>query len=73
MPQPLNLVGSGSGTLLVYRQTRMLLHAYPGGVVLKVEQVLHIPGQRSHPSVEVRALEIGHGLKTLLPYRVLTF
>jgi hypothetical protein len=51
----------------------MLLHAYPGGVVLKVEQVLHIPGQRSHPSVEVRALEIGHGLKTLLPYRVLTF
>jgi hypothetical protein len=37
MPQPLNLAGGGSGTLLVRRQTRTLLHAYPGGVVLKVE------------------------------------
>jgi hypothetical protein len=39
--------------------------------VLEVEQVLHILGQRSHPGVEVRALEVGHGLKTLLPYGVL--
>jgi hypothetical protein len=45
MPQPLNLVGGGSGTLLVHHQTRTLLHAYPGGVVLKVEQVLRVPGQ----------------------------
>jgi hypothetical protein len=39
--------------------------------VLEVEQVLRVPGQRSHPSVEVRALEVGHGGKTLLPYGVL--
>jgi hypothetical protein len=37
MPQPLSLVGSGSGTVLVRHQTRMLRHAYPGGVVLEVE------------------------------------
>jgi hypothetical protein len=39
--------------------------------VLKVEHALHVPGQRSHPDVEVRALEVGHDLKTLLPYGVL--
>jgi hypothetical protein len=39
--------------------------------VLEVEQVLYIPSQRSHPGVEVRALEVEHGLKALLPYRVL--
>jgi hypothetical protein len=37
----------------------------------EVEQVLCVPGQQNHPSVEVRALEIGHSLKVLLPYRVL--
>jgi hypothetical protein len=71
MPQPLNLMGGSIGTLLVRRRTRTLLHACPGGVVLKVKHVLHIPSQRSHPSMEVRALEVGHGLKTLLPYGVL--
>jgi hypothetical protein len=71
MPQPLNLTGGGNGTLLVCRQTRTLLHACPGGVVLKVEQVLRVPSQQSHLSVEGRALEAGHGLKTLLPYGVL--
>jgi hypothetical protein len=71
MPQPLNLTGGGSGTLLIRCQMRTLLHAYPGGVVLKVEQVLHVLGQRSHPDMEVRALEVGHGLKTLLPHGVL--
>jgi hypothetical protein len=44
MPQPLNLMGDGSGTLLVRRQMRTLLHAYPDGVVLKVEQVQCVPG-----------------------------
>jgi hypothetical protein len=48
-----------------------LLHACSGGVVLQVEQVLRVPGQRSHPGVEVRALEVGHGRKMLLPYGVL--
>jgi hypothetical protein len=71
MPQPLNLTGGSSGTLLVRRQTRTVLHACPGGVALKVEQVLHVPIQRSHPGMEVRALEVGHGLKMLLPYGVL--
>jgi hypothetical protein len=64
MPQPLNLAGGGSGTLLLCRQTHTLLHACPGGVVLKVEQILRVPGQRSHPDMEVRALEVGHDLKT---------
>jgi hypothetical protein len=45
MPQPLNLAGSGSGTLLVRCQTRMLLYACPDGVVLEVEQALHVTGQ----------------------------
>jgi hypothetical protein len=45
MPQPLNLTGGGSSTLLVCHQTRTLLHSYPGGVVLEVEQVLRVPGQ----------------------------
>jgi hypothetical protein len=49
----------------------MLLHACPGDVVLEVEQVLRIPSQRSHPDVEVRAHEVGHGLTALLPYGVL--
>jgi hypothetical protein len=71
MPRPLNLVSGGGGALLVRRQTRMLLHACPGSVVLKVEQVLRVPSQRSHPDVEVRALEVRHGLKALLPYGVL--
>jgi hypothetical protein len=40
-------------------------------LLLEVEQVLRVLGQRSHPSVEVRALEVGHSLKTLLPHGVL--
>jgi hypothetical protein len=71
MPQPLNLASGGGGTLLVRRQMHTLLHAYPDSVVLEVEQVLRIIGQRNHPSVEVRALEVKHGLKALLPYGVL--
>jgi hypothetical protein len=71
MPQPLNLACGGGGTLLVRRQTRTVLPGCPGGVVLEVEQVLHVLGQLSHPGMEVRALEVGHGLKVLLPYRVL--
>jgi hypothetical protein len=32
---------------------------------------LRVFGQRSHPDAEVRTLEVGHGLHTLLPYGVL--
>jgi hypothetical protein len=71
MPHPLNLMGGGGGTLLIHRQTRTLLPGHPGDVVLEVEQVLHIPDKRSHLDVEVRALEVRHGLKALLPYGVL--
>jgi hypothetical protein len=45
MPQPLNLTGGGSGTLLVRCQTRTLLPGCSGGVVLEVEQVLRVLGQ----------------------------
>jgi hypothetical protein len=71
MPQPLNLLCSGGGTLLVRRQMHTLLPGCPGGVVLEVEEVLCVLGQQSHPNVKVRALEVGHGLKMLLPYEVL--
>jgi hypothetical protein len=71
MPQPLKVTRGGGGALLVRRQTHMLLHARPGGVVLEVEQVLRVPGQRSHPGVEVSALEVRHSLKAPLPYGVL--
>jgi hypothetical protein len=71
MPQPLNLSCGSGGTLPVCRRTRTLLPGCPIGVVLEVEQVLHVLGQQNHPGVEVRALEVRHGLKTLLPYRVL--
>jgi hypothetical protein len=33
--------------------------------------VLHVPSQRSHADVEVRPLGVEHGLKTLLPHRIL--
>jgi hypothetical protein len=33
--------------------------------------VLHVPGQRSHANVEVRALGVGLGLKTLIPHMIL--
>jgi hypothetical protein len=31
----------------------------------------YLPSHRSHPNVEVRVLEVGHGLKVLMPYEVL--
>jgi hypothetical protein len=71
MPQPLNLVGYGGGTLLVRRQIRTLLHAHSDGVVLEVKQVLRVHDQRSHSGMEVRALGVGHGLKALLPCGIL--
>jgi hypothetical protein len=71
MPQPLNLSCGSDGTLLIRRQTCTLLPGCPCSVVLEVEQVMRVLGQRSHPGVEVRALEVGHGLKMLLPYGVL--
>jgi hypothetical protein len=43
----------------------------PASAGLQVKYVLRVPSQHSHASVEVRALGVGHGLKTLLSYRIL--
>jgi hypothetical protein len=45
MPQPLNLMSGGGGTLLIRRQTCMPLPGCPGSVVLEVELVLRVPSQ----------------------------
>jgi hypothetical protein len=47
-----------------------LLDDGPDSVGLQVKHALCIASQRSHASVEVRALRVGHGLKTLLPHRI---
>jgi hypothetical protein len=52
-------------------QMQTVLDDSPGGVVLQVDHVLRVLGQRSHANVEVRALGVGHGLKTLLPHGIL--
>jgi hypothetical protein len=56
--------------LLVCGHTHALLDDSSGEVVLQVEQVLHALEHCSHNGVEVRALEVGHGLKVLLPYGI---
>jgi hypothetical protein len=37
----------------------------------QIKHVLRVPGQCIHASVEVRALRVGHDLKTLLPHMIL--
>jgi hypothetical protein len=56
--------------LIVGSQMLTLLHDSPGSVMLQVEQVLHILDHCSHASAEVRALEVGHDLKVLLPHGI---
>jgi hypothetical protein len=41
------------------------------GVPLQVEHVLRVHGHHSHASVEVRALRVGHILRTLPPHGIL--
>jgi hypothetical protein len=57
--------------LLIHGQMHTLLDDGPAGVVLQVEQVPHVLGHHSHTGVDVRALEVGHGLRVLLPHGVL--
>jgi hypothetical protein len=64
MPEPL-------GVLLICSQLQTLLDDGPGGVVLQVEQVLHVLGHLSHIDMLVGALGVGHGHKALLPHGVL--
>jgi hypothetical protein len=64
MPQLLNV-------LLKRAQVQTLLDDGPDSSDLQVKHVLCIPDQCSHAGIEVRALRVGHGLKMLLPHRVL--
>jgi hypothetical protein len=64
MPQILNM-------LLKQAQVQTVLDDGPGSAGLQVKHVLRVPGQRSHASVEVRALGVGHDLKMLFPHMIL--
>jgi hypothetical protein len=68
--QLLKLVRNGGVVLIVCGKTHMLLHDHPDGVMLQVEQVLRVLGHHNHASAEVRALEVRHNLKVLLPHRI---
>jgi hypothetical protein len=57
--------------LLKRAQVQTLLDDGPASAGLQVKHVLRVLGQCSHASVEVRALEVGHDLKTLLSHRIL--
>jgi hypothetical protein len=64
MPQLLDV-------LLKQARVQTLPHDGPTSAGLQVEHLLRVPSQRSHAGVEVRALGVGHGLKVLLPHRIL--
>jgi hypothetical protein len=49
----------------------MMLDDGPGNASLQVKHVLRVLDQRSHVGMEVRALGVGHSLKTLLPHGIL--
>jgi hypothetical protein len=57
--------------LLKRARVQMLSHDGSTGAGLQVKQVLRIPSQCSHASVEVGPLEVGHSLKALLPHGIL--
>jgi hypothetical protein len=57
--------------LLKRARVQMLPHDGPASAGLQIKHVLRVPDQRSHASVEVRALGVGHDIKTLLPHRIL--
>jgi hypothetical protein len=57
--------------LLKRARVQMLPHDGPAGAGLQVKQVLRIPSQCSHASVEVGPLGVGHSLKALLPHGIL--
>jgi hypothetical protein len=64
MPQLLDV-------LLKRARVQTLPNDGPASAGLQVKHVLCIPSQRTHASMEVRALGVGHGLKTLLPHMIL--
>jgi hypothetical protein len=71
MPQALQVTRSNCGALLICYQKHTLLHADPSSVLLKVEQVLRVLGQRSCHGVVVGFLAVRYILKVLLPHGVL--
>jgi hypothetical protein len=64
MPQLLDM-------LLKRARVQTLLDDGPSSAGLQVKHVLHVPSQRSHAGMEVRALGVGQDLKTLLPHMIL--
>jgi hypothetical protein len=64
MPQLLDV-------LLKRAQVQMLPHDGPASACMQVKHVLRVPSQGSHASVEVGPLGVVHGLKVLLPHRIL--
>jgi hypothetical protein len=57
--------------LLKRAHVQTLLDDGPSSDGLQIKHVLRVPDQCSHVIVEVRALGVGHGLKTLLPHMIL--
>jgi hypothetical protein len=57
--------------LLKRARVQTLLDDGPDSADLQVKHVLRVSGKRIHAGMEVRALGVGHGLKTLLPHRIL--
>jgi hypothetical protein len=57
--------------LLKRARVQTLLDDGPASGGQQVKHVLRVPGQRSHASVEVRALGVRRSLKMLLPHRIL--
>jgi hypothetical protein len=70
MLQMLKLAQNGSVVLIVCDQMHTLVHDGSSGVMLQVEQVLHVLGHHSHADVDVRTLEVGHDRKVLLPHGI---
>jgi hypothetical protein len=64
MPQLLDV-------LLKRARVQMLLYDGPASARLQVKHVLRVPDQCSYASVEVGPLGVGHGLKAMLPHRIL--
>jgi hypothetical protein len=62
------LAWDGGVAFIACSHTHALLDNGPGKVVLQVEWVLSVLDHHIHTGMEVRALEVGHGLKALLPY-----
>jgi hypothetical protein len=64
------LARDGGVAFIACSHTQALLDDGPGEVVLQVERVLHVLSHPNHTGVEIRALEVGHGLNVLLPYGI---